>query len=72
MRFAKAYWATGPSQIEQHMLTQASERESRLLNANLAACRRAIAPHLMVLALCGDVVVINQRQLIRGRDVSVV
>ena len=70
MRFAKAYWATGPSQIEQHMLTQASERESRLLNANLAACRRA--PHLMVLALCGDVVVINQRQLIRGRDVSVV
>ncbi|ROZ99202.1 sigma-54-dependent Fis family transcriptional regulator [Gordonia sp. OPL2] len=47
------------AQIEQRMLSQASERESRLLNAYLATCRRA--PQMMVLAIAGDVVLMNQR-----------
>ncbi|MFW0792345.1 helix-turn-helix domain-containing protein [Gordonia sp. CPCC 205515] len=47
------------AQIEQRMLSQASERESRLLNAYLSTCRRA--PQMMVLALAGDVVLMNQR-----------
>ncbi|WP_124711573.1 sigma-54-dependent Fis family transcriptional regulator [Gordonia insulae] len=47
------------AQIEQRMLSQASERESRLLNAYLATCRRA--PQMMVLAIAGDIVLMNQR-----------
>lgn len=47
------------AQIEQRMLSQASERESRLLNAYLSTCRRA--PQMMVLAIAGDVVLMNQR-----------
>lgn len=47
------------AQIEQRMLSQASERESRLLNAYLATCRRA--PQMMVLAIAGEVVLMNQR-----------
>ncbi|WP_078113339.1 MULTISPECIES: helix-turn-helix domain-containing protein [Gordonia] len=46
-------------QIEQQMLTNASERESRLLAAYLATCRRA--PQMMVLALAADVVLMNRR-----------
>ncbi|WP_244882881.1 sigma-54-dependent Fis family transcriptional regulator [Gordonia desulfuricans] len=47
------------SQIVQRMLSQASERESRLLNAYLASCRRA--PQTMVLGIAGDVVLMNRR-----------
>ncbi|MGW5522907.1 sigma-54-dependent Fis family transcriptional regulator [Gordonia sp. NPDC003950] len=47
------------SQIVQRMVSQASERESRLLNAYLATCRRA--PNAMVLAISGDVVLMNRR-----------
>lgn len=47
------------SQIVQRMVSQASERESRLLNAYLATCRRA--PQAMVLAISGDVVLMNRR-----------
>ncbi|MGV9711815.1 sigma-54-dependent Fis family transcriptional regulator [Gordonia sp. NPDC003424] len=47
------------AQIEQRMLSQASERESRLLNAYLSTCRRA--PQMMVLAIAGDVVLMNHR-----------
>ncbi|MFE0750202.1 sigma-54-dependent Fis family transcriptional regulator [Gordonia sp. NPDC058843] len=46
-------------QIEQQMLANASERESRLLAAYLATCRRA--PQMMVLALAADVVLMNRR-----------
>lgn len=46
-------------QIEQQMLANASERESRLLSAYLATCRRA--PQMMVLALAADVVLMNRR-----------
>ncbi|MGV9827098.1 MULTISPECIES: sigma-54-dependent Fis family transcriptional regulator [unclassified Gordonia (in: high G+C Gram-positive bacteria)] len=47
------------AQIVQRMMSQASERESRLLNAYLATCRRA--PQAMVLAIAGDVVLMNRR-----------
>ncbi len=47
------------SQIVQRMVSQASERESRLLNAYLATCRRA--PQAMVIGLSGDVVLMNRR-----------
>ncbi|WP_185091030.1 sigma-54-dependent Fis family transcriptional regulator [Gordonia oryzae] len=47
------------SQIVHRMVSQASERESRLLNAYLATCRRA--PQAMVLAISGDVVLMNRR-----------
>ncbi len=47
------------AQIEQRLLSQASERETRLLNAYLATCRRA--PKMMVLAIAGDVVLMNHR-----------
>ena len=46
-------------QVEQQMLTNASERESRLLSAYLATCRRA--PQMMVLAIAADVVLMNRR-----------
>lgn len=46
-------------QIEQQMLANASERESRLLAAYLATCRRA--PRMMVLAIAADVVLMNRR-----------
>ncbi|GAC00760.1 putative Fis family transcriptional regulator [Gordonia namibiensis NBRC 108229] len=46
-------------QIEQQMLANASERESRLLSAYLATCRRA--PQMMVLAIAADVVLMNRR-----------
>ncbi|MBD0860831.1 Fis family transcriptional regulator [Gordonia sp. zg691] len=46
-------------QIEQQMLANASERESRLLAAYLATCRRA--PQMMVLAIAADVVLMNRR-----------
>ncbi|TSD97906.1 Fis family transcriptional regulator [Gordonia rubripertincta] len=46
-------------QIEQQMLANASESESRLLSAYLATCRRA--PQMMVLAIAADVVLMNRR-----------
>ncbi|MCH5642346.1 helix-turn-helix domain-containing protein [Gordonia sp. ABSL49_1] len=46
-------------QIEHQMLSMASERESRLLAAYLATCRRA--PQMMVLAIAADVVLMNRR-----------
>ncbi len=47
------------AQIEQNMLAQASERESRLLQAYLACCRRS--PQSMIMAISGDVVLMNRR-----------
>ena len=47
------------AQIEQTMLAQASERESRLLQAYLASCRRS--PQSMIMAISGDVVLMNRK-----------
>ena len=46
-------------QIEQQMLSLASQRESRLLSAYLTTCRRA--PQMMVLAIAADVVLMNRK-----------
>lgn len=47
------------SHIVQRMVSQAGERESRLLNAYLSVCRRSASS--MVLAISGDVVLMNRR-----------